>query len=38
MKTKKRRSDGHGLVEYNHATIPADLYRKNNVVATVKVW
>ena len=28
MKTKQRRSDGHGLVEYKHATIPADLWNK----------
>ena len=28
MKTKQRRSDSHGLVEYNHATIPADLQTK----------
>ena len=38
MKTKLCRSDGHGLVEYKHATIPADLLRQNNVVATVMVW
>ena len=38
MKTEQRRSDGHGLVEYKHATIPADLGRRNNVIATVKVW
>ena len=25
MKTKQRCSDGQGLVEYKHATIPADL-------------
>ena len=25
IKTKQRRSDGHGLVEYKHATILADL-------------
>ena len=25
MKKKQRRSDGHGLVEYKNATIPADL-------------
>ena len=38
MKTKQRRSDGHGLVEYKHATIPADFLRQNNIVATVMVW
>ena len=25
MKTKQRHGDIHGLVEYKHATIPADL-------------
>ena len=37
MKTKQRRSDGHGLVEYKHATIPADICRQSNVEATVMV-
>ena len=37
MKTKQRRSDGHGLVEYKHATIPSDL-RQKNAVATVMDW
>ena len=37
MKTKQRRSDSHCLVEYKHATIPADLCRQKNVVATVMV-
>ena len=37
MKTKQRRSDSHGLVEYNHATITADLWRQNSVVVTVMV-
>ena len=38
MKTNQRRSDGQGLVEYKHVTILADLWRQNNVVATVMVW
>ena len=38
MKAKQRCSDGHGLVEYKHATIQADLYRQNNVLVTVMVW
>ena len=38
MKTKQRHSYSHGLVEYKHATIPADLLRQNNVIATVTVW